>query len=76
MKLAKASQKKIELPQAINSSDQSLRDQFAKQALTSLINSPRYANNPGHAWFQNAAREAYEIADALLAERAKPRTSP
>lgn len=56
-----------------------LRDLFAVQALSGLITSPDYSPvgwnvyqpKEGTSYNGQAAKEAYDIADALLAERAK-----
>lgn len=44
----------------------SLRDYFAAQALTGLLSDNRIVDTP-----QSFAARAYEVADAMLAERAK-----
>ena len=46
----------------------SLRDWFAGQALMGIIAHPRNADAEGGRFF---ARQAYQLADAMLAERSK-----
>lgn len=52
-----------------------LRDWFAGQALTGMLaHGTRYRPRPGDPenWHEAIAKEAFEIADAMLAEREKP----
>ena len=49
-----------------------LRDRFAMAALQGLLANEN-ANASYHGYVIHAASEAYQVADAMLAERAKPR---
>lgn len=46
-----------------------LRDYFAASVMQSLVASEGYANEN---WPRNIAEDAYKIADAMLAAKAKP----
>lgn len=50
-------------------SGMTLRDYFAAAALASMTVAPDYSKGPCNS---SMARRAYDIADAMLAERSKP----
>ena len=48
-----------------------VRDYFAAKALPSLLDLCREDTHPGCTYQEHCAANAYEVADAMLAERAK-----
>ena len=53
---------------ALQTSGMTLRDWFAGQALAGIVCSERYDPEP----WEGTAKAAYQVADAMLAERIKP----